>query len=35
MSREEANGLLDSLRGEEDHINLSKHKREKPVTRDW
>ena len=35
MSREEANGLLDSLRGEEDHVNLSKHKREKPVTRDW
>jgi Ca-activated chloride channel family protein len=35
MSREEANGLLDSLRGEEDHVNLSRHKREKPVTRDW
>jgi len=35
MSREEANGLLDSLRGEEDHVNLSKRKREKPVTRDW
>ena len=35
MSREEANGLLDSLRGEEDHVNLSRKKREKPVTRDW
>jgi Ca-activated chloride channel homolog len=35
MSREEAMGLLDSLRGEEDHVNLSRHKRERPVTRDW
>jgi Ca-activated chloride channel family protein len=35
MSREEAMGLLDSLRGEEDHVNLSRRKREKPVTRDW
>jgi Ca-activated chloride channel homolog len=35
MSREEALGLLDSLRGEEDHVNLSRHKRERPVTRDW
>jgi Ca-activated chloride channel family protein len=35
MNREEAMGLLDSLRGEEDHVNLSKHKRERPVTRDW
>jgi Ca-activated chloride channel homolog len=35
MSREEANGLLDSLRGEEDHVNLARHKREKPVNRDW
>ena len=35
MSREEAFGLLDSLRGEEDHVNLSKRKREKPVGRDW
>jgi Ca-activated chloride channel homolog len=35
MTREEALGLLDSLRGEEDHVNLSRHKRERPVTRDW
>lgn len=35
MNREEAMGLLDSLRGEEDHVNLSRRKREKPVTRDW
>ena len=35
MSREEALGLLDSLRGEEDHVNLSRHKRERQVTRDW
>jgi Ca-activated chloride channel family protein len=35
MSREEAMGLLDSLRGEEDHVNLSRRKRERPVTRDW
>jgi Ca-activated chloride channel homolog len=35
MSREEAMGLLDSLRGEEDHVNLSRRKREKPVNRDW
>jgi len=35
MSREEAMGLLDSLHGEEDHVNLSRHKRERPVTRDW
>ncbi|MBV8277397.1 MAG: VWA domain-containing protein, partial [Verrucomicrobia bacterium] len=35
MNREEAMGLLDSLRGEEDHVNLSRHKRERPVTRDW
>ena len=35
MSRDEAMGLLDSLRGEEDHVNLSRRKREKPVTRDW
>jgi len=35
MNREEAMGLLDSLRGEEDHVNLSRHKRESPVGRDW
>jgi Ca-activated chloride channel homolog len=35
MTREEALGLLDSLRGEEDHVNLSRHKRERPVNRDW
>ena len=35
MNREEAMGLLDSLRGEEDHVNLSRRKRERPVTRDW
>jgi Ca-activated chloride channel family protein len=35
MTRDEAMGLLDSLRGEEDHVNLSRRKREKPVTRDW
>jgi Ca-activated chloride channel homolog len=35
MNRDEATGLLDSLRGEEDHVNLSRRKREKPVTRDW
>jgi Ca-activated chloride channel homolog len=36
MSREEAMGLLDSLKGEEDHVNLSRqHKREHPVARDW
>ena len=35
MSRDEAMGLLDSLQGEEDHVNLSRRKREKPVTRDW
>jgi Ca-activated chloride channel homolog len=35
MSREEAMGLLDSLHGEEDHVNLSRHKRDRPVTRDW
>src|SRR6201984_3188377 len=33
MSQNEAMGLLDSLQGEEDHVNLSKHKRAKPVTR--
>jgi hypothetical protein len=35
MNWEEAMGLLDSLRGEEDHVNLSHHKRERAVTRDW
>jgi Ca-activated chloride channel homolog len=36
MSREEAMGLLDSLKGEEDHVNLTRqHKRENPVARDW
>ena len=35
MTREEAMGLLDSLHGEEDHVNLSRRKRERPVTRDW
>jgi Ca-activated chloride channel homolog len=35
MNREEAMGLLDSLRGEEDHVNLSRHKRERAITRDW
>jgi Ca-activated chloride channel homolog len=36
LSREEAMGLLDSLKGEEDHVNLSRqHRRENPVARDW
>lgn len=35
MSPDEARGLLDSLRGDEDRVNLNRHKRDRPVTKDW
>ncbi len=35
MSAEEARGLLDSLRGDEDHVNLNHHRRDRPVAKDW
>lgn len=35
MTRDEALGLLDSLRSEEDHVDLTHRKREHGVSRDW
>ncbi|MBV9489088.1 MAG: VWA domain-containing protein [Verrucomicrobia bacterium] len=35
MSADEARGLLDSLRGDEDRVDLNRHKRDRPVLKDW
>jgi Ca-activated chloride channel family protein len=36
MSQEEANGLLDSFRGDEDRVDLSRRKKgDRPVLKDW
>ena len=35
MTREEAMGLLDSMRNQDDHVNLNQKKRERPVLKDW
>jgi Ca-activated chloride channel family protein len=35
MSADEARGLLDSLRGDEDRVDLNHHKRDRAVTKDW
>lgn len=35
MSADEARGLLDSLRGDEDRVDLNHHKRDRAVLKDW
>ncbi|HZC36353.1 MAG TPA: hypothetical protein VE242_12095, partial [Chthoniobacterales bacterium] len=36
MTPEEANGLLDSFRDDEDHVDLSRRKKsDRPVLKDW
>lgn len=35
MSADEARGLLDSLRGDEDRVDLNHHKRDRAVIKDW
>ena len=35
MTREEAMGLLDSMRNQDDHVNLNQKKRERSVLKDW